>query len=68
MVRDTLSNITSSFTSTPADTARPLTHTLGGGEVAVVYFRAGYTPNDYLSDACWEARLLIERRWVIFAT
>jgi glutathione synthase len=29
--------------------------------VSLVYFRAGYTPNDYPTQACWEARLLIER-------
>jgi glutathione synthetase len=27
----------------------------------VVYFRAGYTPNDYPSDAEWDARAIIER-------
>uniref|UniRef100_A0A0E0RFN2 Glutathione synthetase n=1 Tax=Oryza rufipogon TaxID=4529 RepID=A0A0E0RFN2_ORYRU len=31
-----------------------------GLPVAVVYFRAGYTPNDYPSEAEWRARLLIE--------
>ena len=31
-----------------------------GREVAVVYFRAGYTPNDYPSEAEWEARERIE--------
>jgi len=37
----------------------------GVAEVAVVYFRAGYTPNDYLSEAEWQARLLIERSYAI---
>ncbi|KAI9003379.1 glutathione synthase [Hyaloraphidium curvatum] len=32
-----------------------------GEEVAVVYYRAGYTPVDYPSEKEWEARLLIER-------
>jgi len=27
----------------------------------VAYFRAGYRPEDYLDEACWEARRLIER-------
>ncbi len=27
---------------------------------ALVYFRAGYTPNDYQSQAAWEGRILIE--------
>ncbi|KAG8446242.1 hypothetical protein GDO86_013911 [Hymenochirus boettgeri] len=31
-----------------------------GYEVAVVYFRTGYMPNDYTEQA-WEARLLLER-------
>nr|CAB3466053.1 unnamed protein product [Digitaria exilis] len=30
-------------------------------QVAVVYYRAGYTPNDYPSEAEWSARLLIEQ-------
>ncbi len=29
--------------------------------VLLVYFRAGYTPDDYIDDACWEARVLIEK-------
>ena len=29
--------------------------------VSVVYFRAAYSPNDYLSQREWDARLLIER-------
>ncbi|KAK9161367.1 hypothetical protein Syun_007708 [Stephania yunnanensis] len=29
--------------------------------VAVVYFRAGYTPNDYPSESEWHARLLVEQ-------
>uniref|UniRef100_A0ACD5YLD8 Uncharacterized protein n=1 Tax=Avena sativa TaxID=4498 RepID=A0ACD5YLD8_AVESA len=32
-----------------------------GKKVAVVYFRAGYTPNDYPSEAEWSARLLMEQ-------
>ncbi|XP_065064236.1 glutathione synthetase-like [Rhopilema esculentum] len=34
---------------------------IGDHEVAVAYFRAGYTPNDYITENCWKARLLIER-------
>jgi glutathione synthase len=30
-------------------------------EVSVVYFRAGYTPRDYVDDNDWAARTLIER-------
>ncbi|KAL6641674.1 hypothetical protein ACP70R_019855 [Stipagrostis hirtigluma subsp. patula] len=37
------------------------TLTVNGCPVAVVYFRAGYSPNDYPSEAEWRARLLIER-------
>lgn len=29
--------------------------------VAVVYFRAGYSPDNYLSESEWDARLLIEK-------
>ncbi|KAI8475146.1 MAG: glutathione synthetase [Monoraphidium minutum] len=32
----------------------------GGQRVGLVYFRAGYTPNDYPSETEWAARLLIE--------
>lgn len=32
-----------------------------GEEVAVVYFRNGYMPQNYTSEQSWEARLLIER-------
>ncbi|KAG7160162.1 Glutathione synthetase-like 1 [Homarus americanus] len=34
---------------------------IDGDEVAVVYFRAGYEPGHYHSEAEWEARLTIER-------
>ncbi|CAL9003452.1 unnamed protein product [Prunus brigantina] len=33
----------------------------GGQAIAVVYFRAGYTPNDYPSESEWRARLLLEQ-------
>ncbi|XP_073327287.1 glutathione synthetase-like [Pagrus major] len=32
-----------------------------GQEVAVVYFRNGYMPQNYLSEKTWDARLLMER-------
>lgn len=35
--------------------------TLDGYEVAVAYYRAGYTPTDYPSEDEWNARLKIER-------
>ena len=36
-----------------------------GAEVAVAYFRAGYSPDDYPSAQQWDARLLIERSLAI---
>ncbi|KAF8018050.1 hypothetical protein BT93_H3068 [Corymbia citriodora subsp. variegata] len=33
---------------------------VGGVPVAIIYFRAGYTPNDYPSELEWRARLLME--------
>ncbi|XP_055508707.1 glutathione synthetase-like [Leucoraja erinacea] len=36
-----------------------------GYEVAVVYFRTGYSPDDYLNEECWIARLMIERSMAI---
>ncbi|XP_010255818.1 PREDICTED: glutathione synthetase, chloroplastic-like [Nelumbo nucifera] len=32
-----------------------------GQEVAVIYFRAGYTPKDYPSESEWRAKLLMEQ-------
>ncbi|XP_024031458.1 glutathione synthetase, chloroplastic, partial [Morus notabilis] len=37
------------------------TLTLDGQAIAVVYFRAGYTPIDYPSESEWRARLLMEQ-------
>lgn len=34
-------------------------------EVSVVYFRSGYGPDDYRSDAAWDTRLLLERSHAI---
>lgn len=34
-------------------------------EVSVVYYRAGYSPDDYSTQACWDGRLLIERSMAI---
>ncbi|KAM6924711.1 glutathione synthetase [Xenentodon cancila] len=34
---------------------------VGGREVAVVYFRNGYMPQNYTSEQCWDARLMMER-------
>ena len=36
-----------------------------GREISVVYYRAGYTPDDYPTDAEWSARLLVERSYAI---
>ncbi|TYZ63207.1 hypothetical protein PybrP1_003045 [[Pythium] brassicae (nom. inval.)] len=36
-----------------------------GREVAVAYFRAGYTPSDYPSEREWRARATIERSFAI---
>ncbi|EKX51365.1 hypothetical protein GUITHDRAFT_102635 [Guillardia theta CCMP2712] len=35
--------------------------TMKGMEISVVYFRAGYSPNDFPTQAEWDARLLLER-------
>lgn len=36
-----------------------------GTEISVVYFRAGYSPDDYPTEAEWEARELLERSLAI---
>jgi len=37
----------------------------GSVEASVVYFRAGYTPNDYPTCSEWEGRTLIERSYAV---
>ena len=59
VVRLTLEEVSKRCT---LDSARGRALVLDGKhEVAVVYFRAGYTPNDYPSEVQWESRLLVER-------
>uniref|UniRef100_A0A5B6YI88 Glutathione synthetase n=1 Tax=Davidia involucrata TaxID=16924 RepID=A0A5B6YI88_DAVIN len=38
---------------------------VGGQAVAVIYFRAGYTPIDYPSESEWRARLLMEQSFAV---
>ncbi|XP_072099857.1 glutathione synthetase isoform X1 [Mobula birostris] len=38
---------------------------IDGYEVAIAYFRTGYSPDDYHSEECWLARLMIERSLAI---
>ncbi|KAJ6996095.1 hypothetical protein NC653_012856 [Populus alba x Populus x berolinensis] len=40
---------------------QPEERNIGGQEISVVYFRAGYAPTDYPSEAEWRARLLMEQ-------
>lgn len=42
-----------------------LTVNEGANEIAVVYFRAGYAPQDYFGRAEWDARLKLERSTAI---
>lgn len=39
--------------------------TLNGYQIAIAYYRAGYTPTDYPTEAEWSARLKIERSLAI---
>lgn len=39
----------------------PLHPTLPADEIAVIYYRAAYTPNDYPDRSAWTTRLLLER-------
>jgi glutathione synthetase len=39
----------------------PLHPSLPANEIAVIYYRAAYTPNDYPDDSAWTTRLLLER-------
>mmetsp|Transcript_84294 Transcript_84294/g.272864 ORF Transcript_84294/g.272864 Transcript_84294/m.272864 type:complete len:496 (+) Transcript_84294:131-1618(+) len=47
------------------DAASGRLHLAGGPEVSVVYFRAGYSPEDYPSEEEWGARALLERSLAI---
>ncbi|KAG0497135.1 hypothetical protein HPP92_001604 [Vanilla planifolia] len=38
---------------------------IAGQAIAVVYFRAGYSPNDYPSESEWHARLMMEQSTAI---
>lgn len=38
---------------------------LDGHEISVVYFRAGYTPDDYPTNDEWEARALLEHSFAV---
>lgn len=40
-------------------------HLANGDEVAVAYFRAGYSPDDYPTEQEWSARMLLERSLAI---
>ncbi|KII68246.1 Glutathione synthetase [Thelohanellus kitauei] len=42
------------------DEVGTLKYCKGTLEVALVYFRAGYTPSDYVDEDCWKTRELIE--------
>ncbi|GAM19411.1 hypothetical protein SAMD00019534_025860 [Acytostelium subglobosum LB1] len=57
MIRRTLQEVHERG-SLSADTGALL---IDGHEVAISYFRAGYTPADYPTQAEWDARLVIER-------
>jgi glutathione synthase len=39
----------------------PLTPSAAPAEVAVVYYRAAYTPTDYATSEAWDTRVLLER-------
>ncbi|KAL5995822.1 Glutathione synthetase [Asimina triloba] len=44
---------------------QPEERNIGKYTIAVVYFRAGYSPNDYPSESEWNARLVIEKSCAI---
>ncbi|XP_074585177.1 glutathione synthetase, chloroplastic-like [Curcuma longa] len=55
-IRKTLSEIEAQAQVLPDGTL-----SIDGQTVAVIYFRAGYSPNDYPSETEWRARLLMEK-------
>ncbi|CAA6663564.1 unnamed protein product [Spirodela intermedia] len=56
IIRKTLAEVDSEGELLPDGTFR-----IGGRTVAVVYFRSGYSPNDYPSESEWRARFLMEQ-------
>uniref|UniRef100_A0A8D9EKN9 Glutathione synthetase n=1 Tax=Cacopsylla melanoneura TaxID=428564 RepID=A0A8D9EKN9_9HEMI len=60
VIRQTLTQI-----GTSARLSEDKTLLVEGAPVAVVYFRAGYTPDHYFGQVEWDARLIIERSTAI---
>ncbi|KAL1457123.1 hypothetical protein WDU94_001784 [Cyamophila willieti] len=60
VIRQTLTQI-----ATESRLSEDKTLLVEGVPVAVVYFRAGYTPDHYYSQVEWDARLMIERSTAI---
>lgn len=48
------------LSDTLIDARQRLVWTATGQEVSVVYYRSGYSPDDYPEAGCWEARLRLE--------
>lgn len=42
-----------------------LIHLLTGREISVVYYRSGYSPDDYKTEGYWETRAMLERSHAI---
>ena len=63
MMRRTLAEVAKEARYAEVDDRRRLM--LGDKEVAVAYYRAGYGPGDYPTDAEWQARRLIEESYAI---
>lgn len=65
LVRLTLAELALYATLDPTSRILSITHpALFAGvpvEISVVYYRSGYAPADYASDADWDSRLLVER-------
>ncbi|RKP04008.1 hypothetical protein CXG81DRAFT_8841 [Caulochytrium protostelioides] len=67
-LRATLADVARSATLVGPEDRLMVPDTLADGamkEVAIVYFRAGYAPTDYPTEAEWEARRRIEQSYAI---
>ncbi|CAG8518646.1 6993_t:CDS:10 [Paraglomus brasilianum] len=57
LIRKTLAEVSEEASVDPVTSSL----TIAGKEISVVYYRAGYSPDDYPTEKQWEARLLIEK-------
>lgn len=66
-IRLTFEEVLSQLKYNSIDDKKRLMHKNTAKEVAVVYYRTGYTGRDYYNDKCWKAREFLENSYAIKA-